>query len=108
MIVTSNNINKIIWVVCGNCEVLPWGNHLFRISDFAFVVDHVAAITCRWLVALKTAHQEELVVRDVDALEVVRDFVLGDVLFVVELQFLEFACLFDVVERLQLVGVESD
>ena len=100
MIVTSNNINKIIWVVCGNCEVLPWGNHLFRISDFAFVVDHVAAVARRWLVTLKTTNQEELVIWDVDALEVVWDLVLSDVLFVVKLQFLEFPCLFDVVESL--------
>ena len=83
MIIATNDVDIIIRIVCGNCEVLSRCDHFSMIGDLPFVIDHVAAIACRRLVTLKSTHQEELVVWDVDALEVVWNFVLGDVFLVV-------------------------
>ena len=108
MIITSNNVDLVLRIISSDCEVLPRCDHLTCVSYFTFVINHVASRATRRLVSLESTHQEELVVRDVDALEVVWHLVLGYVLVVVKLQLLELASLFDVVKCLQLMRVEGD
>ena len=108
MVVATNDVDIILWIVGGNSEVLPRCDHFTSVGDLAFVVDHVATIACGRLVAFKATYQEELVVWNVDALEVVWNLILGNVLLVIQLQFLELSRLFDVVECLQLVRVEGN
>lgn len=109
MVVATNDVDEVVFVVCSNCEVLPWYIHFpWGEHHFALIVNHETPVRSEGCVALKPTHEEELVIWDVDRLEIMWDVICCVVLIILQGQFLKLTSLLDVVKRAQLMSVEGD
>ena len=107
MVVSSYDIDEVIWVVCCNREVLSWSNHLSWIRDFTFVVYQITSITTWRLISFKSSNEQELIIRNIDSFEIMRDFVYSHVLLIIKLELFKLTGFLYVMECLELMSVES-
>ena len=57
MVIATYHVDEVVGVVSRDGKVLARDNHLGSVGNFAFVIDHEAAIGGKRGLALQTTHQ---------------------------------------------------